>query len=287
MTLHARRVTAYSAAAMAASARARLARIPFHAYKRTMTGAVIPAQRALRKRQLDRLVPGEVTVVTVNWNTLRYLETMVAMVRRHSRAGTRIVVVDNASTDGSREWLRAHPELRHRLLRYNLHHGPAADIGALMVETEFLVLLDVDAFPLSDRWLPEVIDALRGGCTVAGGHVHRQYVHPSYFAMRTRDFVSRDHSFSIVGEWKKGVKGGGEGFRDAGEDISVRERERFGPETTHLIPVTSTRGPGMLGTVFGDLVYHNFFSTGYGPAAQRTAQTNAAWDDAVARYVDG
>jgi glycosyltransferase involved in cell wall biosynthesis len=268
-------------------ARARLVRLPFHAYKQAMTRLVIPARRAVAARRLDRLEPGGVTVVTVSWNTLPYLRVMHTMVRRHSPPGTRIVVVDNASTDGSREWIRAHPDVTGRFLRYNLHHGPAADIGALAVRTEFLVLLDVDAFPLSDRWLPEVLDALRSGCTVAGGHVHRQYVHPSYLAMRTRDFVTRHHSFSVVGQWRKGVKGGGEGFRDAGEDISVRERERFGPETTHLVPVTSTKGPGLLGTVFGDLVYHNFFSTGYGPAAQRKDQTTSAWDEAVARYVTG
>jgi glycosyltransferase involved in cell wall biosynthesis len=266
--------------------RARLARVPFHAYKQTMVRAVVPARRAGRARHLDELVPDAATVVTVNWNTLRHLQVLHTMVRRHSPAGTPIVVVDNASTDGSQAWIRAQPDLQGRFLRYNLHHGPAADLGALDVRTEFLVLLDVDAFPLSDEWLPAVLDPLRAGCTVAGGHIHRQYVHPSYLAMRTRDFVTRRHSFSMVGQWRKGVKGGGEGFRDAGEDISVRERERFGPDTTHFVPVTETRGPGMLGTVFGDLVYHNFFATGYGTAKDRTEQTGAAWDDAVARYVE-
>lgn len=265
--------------------RARLARVPFHAYKQTMVRAVVPLRRARRARQLDDLVPDAVTVVTVSWNTLRHLRVLHTMVRRHSPPGTRLVVVDNASTDGSREWIRAHPDVTGRLLRYNLHHGPAADLGALEARTEFLVLLDVDAFPLSDAWLPTVLDPLRAGCTVAGGYIHREYVHPSYLAMRTRDFVTRRHSFSMVGRWRKGVKGGGEGFRDAGEDISLREREQFGPATTHFVPVSETRGPGLLGTVFGDVVYHNFFATGYGAARDRTEQTSAAWDEAVARYV--
>jgi glycosyltransferase involved in cell wall biosynthesis len=270
----------------ASSLRARVARLPLNAYKRYEISVGIPARRARRARHLGALTPGGITVVTVNWNTLPYLETMVRMVRRHSPAETRIVVVDNGSTDGSRDWIRAEPGIEGVMLPFNIHHGPAADIGALRVRTEFLVLLDVDAFPFSDAWLPEVLDALRAGATVAGGHIHREYVHPSYLAMRTADFVTRKHSFAIVGKWRKGVKGGGAGFRDAGEDISVRERERFGPGATHFVPVTEKRGPGMLGTVFGDLVYHNFFATGYGPASERTEQTTGAWTDAVARWVD-
>lgn len=266
---------------------ARVRRIPFHATKRWTTAVVVPVRRAVLARRSERLAPGEVTVVTVNWNTLGYLETMCEMVRRHSPAGTRIVVVDNASTDGSREWLRSRSDLTAVLLRHNLHHGPAADLGVLAVRTEYFVLLDVDAFPISDRWLDEVLDALRAGATVAGGHIHRQYVHPSYLAMRTVDFARGRHSFAMVGRWRKGVKGGGEGFRDAGEEISVRERARRGPDATHLVPVSSTRGPGLLGTVFGELVYHNFYSTGYGRSKDWTDDTASAWSEAVDRYVDG
>ena len=156
----------------------------------------------------------------------------------------------------------------------------------MLARTEFLLLLDVDAFPISDEWLPAVLGPLRAGATVAGGHIHRDYVHPSYLAMRMRDFVARRHSFTVVGRWEKGVKGGAEGFRDAGEDISIRERAEFGPEATHLLPVTSTRGPGLLGTVFGDVVYHNFFSTGYGRSSTWTDETSSAWAEAVERYVE-
>ncbi len=271
----------------ASSFRARLSRLPLVAYKRWQIRVGFPLHRSLLGRRVDGFEPGAVTVVTVNWNTLPYLRTMCEMVRRHSPSSTRIVVVDNASTDGSREWIRSNPDVVGRLLPYNVHHGPAADLGALLVRTEFLVLLDVDAFPFSDGWLPAVLEPLRAGATVAGGHIHRNYVHPSFLAMRMRDFVRRRHSFTVVGRWHRGVTAGEGGFRDAGEDISIREREQFGPGATHLIPVTSTRGPGLLGTVFGDVVYHNFFSTGYGGSSEWSDETTSAWEDAVAEYVDG
>ncbi|MGZ4675043.1 MAG: glycosyltransferase family 2 protein [Acidimicrobiia bacterium] len=271
---------------MSADLRARIRRLPLAAYKRTSRRVVVPTLRALARRRVGSLEPGAVTVVTVNWNTLAHLQTMVEMVHRHSPPSTRIIVVDNASVDGSRAWIKGRTDLRGVLLPFNIHHGPAADLGALRVRTEFLLLLDVDAFPISDRWIPEVTDALRAGATVAGGHIHREYVHPSYLAMRTRDFVLRGHSFATVGRWFKGITAGADGFRDAGEDISIRERQLYGAATTHLVPVTETRGPGLLGTVFGDVVYHNFFTTGYGAAADRTDETAAAWSEAVRRWVE-
>src|SRR5262245_13654134 len=47
-----------------------------------------------------------VTVVIVNYDTLEYLRTTVGAVRRFSLPSTRIIVVDNGSTDGSVQWLR-------------------------------------------------------------------------------------------------------------------------------------------------------------------------------------
>src|SRR6478672_2798427 len=141
---------------MGAELRGRIRRLPLVAYKRTSQRVVVPTLRAIARRRIEAVEPGAVTVVTVNWNTLPYLQTMCEMVRRNSPLGTRIVVVDNASTDGSRQWLRGRGDLEAVLLPFNIHHGPAADLGALRVRTEFLLLLDVDAFPISDRWIHEV-----------------------------------------------------------------------------------------------------------------------------------
>jgi len=68
-----------------------------------IAGAAVAA--ALRHRTPSFYRPG-VTVVTVNWNSLHYLERMLAAVEAMSPPGTEILVVDNASSDGSREFVR-------------------------------------------------------------------------------------------------------------------------------------------------------------------------------------
>ena len=68
--------------------------------------------------------------------------------------------------------------------------------------------------------------------------------------------------------------------------MSARE-----PGRLHFFEPTSQRGPGDVGTVFGDLVYHNFYSTRFGTTRAPTLDAvvgrddpTAAWDEALARY---
>ena len=60
---------------------------------------------ALRQRPVRAYRPG-VTVLTVNWNSLPFLQPMLDVIRAMSPPDTEILVVDNGSTDGSVEHLR-------------------------------------------------------------------------------------------------------------------------------------------------------------------------------------
>lgn len=64
---------------------------------------IVPLLRMRSRRRLGSLTPGEVTVVTVSWNSWEYLAVLLDVVRRRSPAGTRILVVDN----GSKRWVQA------------------------------------------------------------------------------------------------------------------------------------------------------------------------------------
>lgn len=108
----------------------------------------LASRSAARHRRLE---PG-CTVVIVNWNTLRYLVHSVNAVVARSPSSTRILVVDNASADGSQDWVRRHPRAELLALPANVHHGPAMDLGILRCRTRFVVALDVDAFPIRDGW---------------------------------------------------------------------------------------------------------------------------------------
>ena len=243
----------------------------------------VPALRARARRRLTSLRPGAATVVTVNWNSWKHLTVLIDLVTRRSPAGTEILVVDNASADTSREGLSARHDVRHLLLPVNLGHDLAMDLGVLLSQTEYVVALDVDAFPLHDGWLAELLGPLEEGAQVSGARLNRNYVHPCCWAMRTARFVEQGHSF------RSRYRPRGEGrdaSGDVGEEISIRETPNL-----HFFEVTSQRGPGDVGTVFGGLAYHNFYATRFLSTGEGTldgvvgAEDPArAWEEALRRY---
>lgn len=245
---------------------------------------VVPLLRSRARRRSARLRPGAATVITVNWNSWDHVAVLIDQVGRRSPEGTKIVVVDNASRDGSRRRLRSDSRVRTIQLPLNLGHELALDVGVLGCETEYAVTLDVDAFPLRDDWLEQLLGPLERGATVSGARLNREYVHPCCWAMRTARFVERGHSFRSDyrprTEWR-------DASGDVGEEISAREAPDI-----RFFEVTSQRGPGDVGTVFGNIVYHNFYATRFDATSERTLDTvvgaeepKLAWEEALRRYV--
>jgi glycosyltransferase involved in cell wall biosynthesis len=234
---------------------------------------------ALRQRPVRTYRPG-ITVITVNWNSLPFLRSMLDATRAMSPPGTEILVVDNGSTDGSVEYLGQRGDVRVVRLPVNVGHGVALDVGAALVDTEHLAVLDIDAFPVSDRWLEESLAALDAGAQVAGAHLHRNFVHPCFLVTTTRLLRAHDLTFRPVGSLAR-LDSQAPLFLDVGEALSQRVIVKFGgSRALHFIEVTSLRGPSMAGAVFGGLVYHNMFAT------QGSGRDGAVayWNEALAEH---
>ncbi len=252
---------------------------------RATRAAGISASRVARtvaRRSKAPLAPDRFTVLTVNWNTLEFLQVVLRAVEQFSPPGTEVVVVDNASRDGSREFLRAtartHPAVRPLLLPLNLGHGPALDLATARVRTELFVTLDVDAFPVAPDWLAVLRGHLDAGNRVVGGHMHRGFAHPSMLAMRTADFRAANHTF-LRSSWRSSDSFEHGRSWDVAELISMRE-----PGRVALVEPSEVRGPGVIGTVYGGIVYHNWFSA-QGPE-ERRVEARTAWTEAEARFLD-
>lgn len=244
--------------------------------------------RALARRR-GFAEDGVVTVVIVNWESLEYLAVAVHALRRFSPASLQIIVVDNFSGDGSREWLRARSDIREILLPVNVHHGPAMDIGFLVARTQYVLSLDVDAFPISRTWLDSMLKPLSHGAEVSGVASQRApYVHPCMLAMRRERFVLEQHSFK-----SRGSSFDTEDSWDTGEAISRREHP-----AVHLIPVSRNIGPHWLGPVWEGVGYHNMYAVRHLKNLGREERdrqpidgvitygdSRAAWNAAVAEFL--
>lgn len=205
-------------------------------------------------------VPG-VTVITANWNTLPFLEVLIKAVQSRSPAGTRVLVVDNGSTDGSREFLRSRSDVDYILLPVNVGHGTALDLGVAKARTETIAILDVDAFPISDEWLVEAEAALDSGKRLCGAYIHRSYIHPCFLVATRRTLLVQGPSLRARGRYPKDGRRRLGVFLDTAEGLSQALTVRYGSSSLHRIEISSIDGPGLYGTVFGKVLYHNFHAT--------------------------
>jgi hypothetical protein len=233
-------------------------------------------------RRLDDLRPG-VTVVIVNWNTMLVTADVIRAVQRLSPPDVRVLVVDNGSSDGSREMLASWPGISTMLLRSNAGHGVALDLAISASRTRITVVLDSDAIPLRPGWLDPAIAPIRDGHAVlAGLRARRNFVHPVYAAVDTAEFLRRRLSFQtyvpprdpgVAAEW-------GVNAWDTAELLTGRLR----PDEVAFVERTPNLVEGLPGMTTGDVVYHH---GGVSRAANGATDPAAVdeWRSACARLV--
>lgn len=222
-------------------------------------------------------------MVAVNWNSLDFLSTWLEAVERFTPEPHTTMIIDNNSSDGSKQFLREQVGVSSIFLPFNVGHGPALDLAIRRAQTETVVVLDIDAIPISAAWLSEVLDPLESGAKIAGAHWQRDFIHPCFLAVKRSDYLDCGLTFRRFGYQPTGSRRRTPFFLDVGEAMSQRLMVEYSKAALHRIPVTSTRGPNWIGTVFGDVVYHNFYSThGQGSTREIAAE---AWEEAKNLYL--
>ncbi len=102
-----------------------------------------------------------VSVIIPNWNGARYLPACLEALHRQTWAAMEIIVVDNASSDGSQALLqRDYPQVRLEALAENRGFAGGVNAGIRVARGEIIALLnnDTEAEP---QWLAELVQALQ------------------------------------------------------------------------------------------------------------------------------
>jgi GT2 family glycosyltransferase len=99
------------------------------------------------------------SILIPNWNGNEFLPRCLAAISTQTFTDFEVIVVDNASTDGSIAYLKEHhPDVTVIELEKNLGFAAANNIGARKARGKWLALLNNDAFPEPD-WLQSLMDA--------------------------------------------------------------------------------------------------------------------------------
>ncbi len=109
------------------------------------------------------IVAGEgrlASVIVPVWNGIEFLERCLSALRAQDYSRYEVVVVDNASSDGSADFVAEHfPEARLVRNEYNLGFAGGCNAGLRVSDGEVLVLLNQDT-EVSPGWLRHVVEAL-------------------------------------------------------------------------------------------------------------------------------
>lgn len=101
-----------------------------------------------------------VTTIIVNFNSGALLAECLAHLQRQTVHSTKIIVVDNASCDGSALVTSAYPNVVLCQMECNIGFAGANNVALSMADTEFVALLNPDAFPEPD-WLEQLLVVAR------------------------------------------------------------------------------------------------------------------------------
>ena len=85
------------------------------------------------------------SIIILSYNTLTYTRWCLESIRRFTEPGTyEIIVVDNASTDGSRAFLRQQADVRLIESEVNLGFPKGCNVGMAAARGDALLLLNSD-----------------------------------------------------------------------------------------------------------------------------------------------
>ena len=105
------------------------------------------------------MAEARLSIVIPNWNGKHFLATCLDSLRHQSESNIEVIIVDNASTDGSQAYIKsAFPEVRLIELAANRGFTGACNIGIDAAESVFIALLnnDTEAEP---GWAREILAA--------------------------------------------------------------------------------------------------------------------------------
>lgn len=93
-----------------------------------------------------------ISIVAVNHNCLDWTKLLINSVRKFTAVPYQIIIVDNASEDGSAEWLREQKDIKTIFMVKNIGHGLGLDWGIQSAAYRYCLVLDIDAHLQRQGW---------------------------------------------------------------------------------------------------------------------------------------
>ncbi|MBI3048983.1 MAG: glycosyltransferase family 2 protein [Acidobacteria bacterium] len=226
----------------------------------------------------------EVSVVVATWNGREYLQPCLEAVAVQEGIDAEIILVDNASTDGTVDFVRARfPRVRIVALRENCGFAGGNNAGAREARGRFVAFLNNDTIP-DPRWLrtlrdgidpqtgfllatsrivymhdPAIVDSAGDGLFRWGGAFKRHHGAPAHLAAESAEVFGVCGAACLISKAVFDELGGfDEDFFASHEDVDLSYRARLRGYRCRYVADALVRhhGSATIGRVSAFAVFH-------------------------------
>ena len=261
----------------------------------------------------------DVSVVIVTWNGRQYLEACLAAVAAQQGVSAEVVLVDNASTDGTVDYVREHfPAVRVVSLAENRGFAAGNNAGVREARARLIALLNNDT-SAEPGWLqalvrglderqgfalatsrivymhdPQIVDSAGDGLLRSGGAFKRFHGARATSAMQSGEVFGVCGAACLMPKAVFDELGGfDEDFFASHEDVDLSYRARLRGYRTRYVAdaVVRHHGSATLGRLSGTAVFYGqrnlewvYVKNSPASVLLRTAPAHVAYNLAAAAY---
>lgn len=151
------------------------------------------------KRKSQKIKERMISILSVNYNGIDWVKLLINSVRKFTTVPYEIIIVDNASEDGSVEWLAAQEDLLNIFLTENIGHGRGLDLAFKKATFNFCLILDIDSHIQRKGWhtdLMRLYEKEEKTRLIAAGGMKTKIIHPCFMFFERRFFIENGFSFT-------------------------------------------------------------------------------------------
>lgn len=149
------------------------------------------------------------SIIILTYNNLVYNHICIDSIRKHTKENTyEIIVVDNNSTDGTREWLKSQTDIKVILNDENVGFPKGCNIGIVASEKENDILFLNNDTVVTPRWLDNLKaclcsdDAIGATAAITNNCSNYQAIHVPYSDIRNMVTFADANNISNPEKWE-------------------------------------------------------------------------------------
>lgn len=152
------------------------------------------------------------SIIILTYNQIEYTKKCIESIRQYTKEGTyEIIIVDNCSTDGTKEWLKEQPDLKIIYNDQNMGFPKGCNQGIQASDVENDILLLNNDTIVTENWLTnlkiclESEDAIGAVGSVCNQQENRQGVSFTYENFQEMQVLAKQNNKSDRNRWEEKI----------------------------------------------------------------------------------